>query len=190
MAKFKQSLNAQLSWDLLTCEVVFDQVGVHLFTNLITDNTADLSTALSQVPKKSKAAPLVSHVLPNPSKGIDKLEAQVREWSVLKRIAYLPQIVEISRSRATQMVFFTKNSGWVFDPPGLFLDNPLEPTFGILGVPQIVDSGHTVITTFVPNYVITQFKYNLRLITNVYDQGAFAGHAIIIVDPIIETGKD
>jgi hypothetical protein len=201
MPNIKVTLNAKLSWDLLMCEVVFGNNGIQLNTTMYPGKTPDLSKALSKVSKKTQAAaiatPLFSKLARSTSKPdrkafqmeVAKRRALTKDWGGIATIGYKPQIIKVSTSRATQLVFFTTSSEWLFDPPGLFLDSPLDPAIGAIGVPQIVDYGHTVWTTFVPQNVATQFKYNLRLITSVWNNGAFDGHAIIIVDPIIETSK-
>jgi len=110
----------------------------------------------------------------------------------LSLIAFVPELpsnqVKVSKSRATQFIFHSP-SDWTFHKLGFFLDSdPLDPTIGIFTDRQISPDGHFLWITFVPNPqgAATRIKYNLELITVVTTNSVFDGHAIIIVDPIIE----
>ncbi len=201
------NLTANLVFDLVWVEVVFGPDGVELKVHsqpgLQQPGLAGVLASISEDTRPARKASLERAAMeigkvPADQKDLSRKDAfrriaESRDWGNLSSIAFIPQAnkILISRARATQLIFWSKDTAWLFDPPGLFLDRPLDPAIGTLTDPQIIDGQTTVLATFLPNpqAPITQFKYNLRLITGVQTNGVYDGHAIIIVDPIIETSK-
>jgi hypothetical protein len=121
-----------------------------------------------------------------------KKDLRLSAMGDLSQIVFQPELptnqIMVSMSRATQFIFFSPGK-WTFDKLGFFLDeDPLPPAIGMFTDRQIMLGGHMLRITFVPNPQgpATRIKYNLQLITDVKTNNAFDGHAIIIVDPIIE----
>ena len=206
MAKTKKSLVTNLTWDIVECEVVFGEYGIQLNTTERAGQP-DLAQSLAHVAEKTRPATKATlelsaiantrgrEALAAFDREAARLREMTRDWGLLSSIVFRPKEhkITISRSRATHLIFYTTAPAWQFEHPGIFLDNPpLDPAIGTLADPVITNNQQMVYTTFLPAYmaVATQIKYNLKLITEAFNHGTFGGHAIIIVDPIIETGKD
>jgi hypothetical protein len=201
--------NGNPTYDTVLVQVSFGGNGVTLITNAYQGQSNPLQSnppqptlaqALDNLSGKMRLA--IKESLERALKEISELPAGHQSHSReafrlpamgdLSQIVFQPELpsnqVKISRSRATQFIFHSPGS-WTFDKLGFFLDNePLNPDIGIFTDRQISPDGHMLRITFVPNPQgpATRIKYNLQLITDVKTNNVFDGHAIIIVDPIIE----
>jgi hypothetical protein len=205
VAKIKKNAIAISPWDIVTCEVAFGNNGVQLNTTTYPGHTGYLADVLAGISKATlpatkeslERAAIEIKKVPTGHRPVSKEELRrlglTRDFGDLSSYVFQPELhkIKISRSRPTQLIFYSLSKDWKFDWPGIYPDITLDPAIGTLAVPEFMDNDQTVRTTFVPSglAVPEQFKYNLRLIASVLNFGVSAGHVIIIVDPIIEKSK-
>jgi hypothetical protein len=199
--------NGNLTYDIVEVYVKFGPNGVDLATTAYPDPTQPNLKTVAQVLANisMKTRPVLKAYLERAAREIREVPADHQHRSRedlrllamgdLSQIVFQPDLesnqIKISRSRATQFIFYSLDK-WTFDGLGFFLDkDPLDPAIGNFTDRQILEDGHQLRITFVPSpqAPATRIKYNLRLRTDVRTNNALDGHAIIIVDPIIETSK-
>jgi hypothetical protein len=132
------------------------------------------------------------HELPADREVVSAERLRLSAVGNLSPIAFVAELpsnqVKVSRSHATQFIFYAPGD-WTFHKRGFFPDDdPLDPTAGIFTDLQISNGGGLLWVTFVPNPQgpARRIKYNLEMITKVTTNSVFDGFAIIIIDPIIE----
>jgi hypothetical protein len=201
-------------WDTVYCEVKFKENGVHLNVEQISKPSVLASRLAAGASKaavltrdslnrqlggraiaKSGAAPAakggggVQNKSSHAPSAVSAVDARLAPD--LSSFVFWPQKIRISPVRMTRFFFFTEAEHWTFDPPGFSVDwKTYNPAVGTFSTADIIDFGRTVCTTFYPAGPIGgSVKYDLRLITTAWNKGVPDGHAIIIIDPVLETSK-
>jgi hypothetical protein len=181
-------------WDVVHCDVRFAHDGIHLDTTYVSSQpelsalVIGASKKATELARSSLDASISERLSQKGERRPNKLVAMTREWS-FSEFLFRPHRVKISRSRVTHFYFPTQSPHWVFDYPGFYLEGSYNAAIGTFTDPEITDHGRTVMISFVPNGSATEFKYNLRLEAQAWNFGVDEGHAIIIIDPIMETSK-
>jgi len=193
MVQPSKKVNFAGEWDVVHCDVRFANDGIHLDTTYVSSQPQLSALTLNASKKATELtrSSLDLSLMDKSQKGDrrpNRISAMAREWS-LAEVWFRPHRVKISRSRVTQFYFTTQSEHWVFDPPGFFLENSYDQAIGSFTEPQLMDYGRTVLTSFVPKGPAMEFKYNLRLEATAWNFNVDEGHAIIIIDPIMETSK-
>lgn len=185
----KVSVANVAQWDRVYCRIRFTPAGLELKVQHVPAQQ-DFASLISQAEKTIAAAKLSPNVTLANAAHIGRGSNRPKNVSERDLAVLLPLFgghkIKVSHERVTEFYFYSEDLNWKFYPPGFETHDPAHSD-RFQGT-QIVNDDYAVRTRFIPKGLQGEwFKYNLWMRTAVIENGQEKGHAIIIIDPVVET---